>query len=107
MLIEHHQQFAERVFGDLDSGQILPVVKRTGDDHAYVVAIADAVFGTHASGVQRRTEDERTGVRAGGMRTVPEEVLWILGAEGVRDYESPSAAPRRQSTPESRPFWMN
>src|SRR6185503_4267625 len=75
------------LIGDSDSGQILPLVKRSGDDHAYVVAIADA-FGTHASGVQQ----------SGSMRTVPEEVLWILGEQGVRDYEAlPAPAPGMES----------
>jgi hypothetical protein len=67
------------LIGDSDSGQVLPIVKRAGDDHAYVVAIADA------SGVQR----------ASGART--EEVLWILGERGVRDYESLPVAPPAQS----------
>ncbi|MFZ0750240.1 MAG: heparinase II/III family protein, partial [Pyrinomonadaceae bacterium] len=34
------------LIGDSDSGQILPIVRREADDHAYVVAIADAVLGT-------------------------------------------------------------
>ncbi|HEX5704190.1 MAG TPA: alginate lyase family protein [Pyrinomonadaceae bacterium] len=69
------------LIGDSDSGQILPIVKRAGDDHAYLAAIADAALGSHASGMQR----------AGGART--EELLWILGEQGGRDYESLSAAP--------------
>jgi hypothetical protein len=79
------------LIGDSDSGQILPIVKRTGDDHLYVVAIADTVLGTHASGVQHGTH--ASGMqRAGGART--EEVLWILGEQGVRDFEGlPFAAP--------------
>lgn len=106
--------------GDSDSGQILPIVKRASDDHAYVLAVADAALGTHASGMHQhtggvRTEDAsgmhgtrassaqpaeehaggmRTGVRhASGMRTAPEEVLWILGEPGVRDYESMPVTP--------------
>ena len=71
------------LIGDSDSGQILPIVKRAGNDHAYVVAIADAALGTHASGVQQH---------GGGMRTVPEEVLWIFGEQGVRDFGSLSVA---------------
>jgi len=78
------------LIGDSDSGQILPIVRRAGDDHAYVLDLAAAVFnepqfGTHASGVQQHT---------GGVRTAPEEVLWILGAPGVRDFERlPVASP--------------
>jgi hypothetical protein len=75
------------LIGDSDSGQILPLVKRAGDDHAYVVAIADAVFGTHASGMQH----------TGRLRTVPEEMLWILGEKGVRDLERLPVAPPAQS----------
>jgi hypothetical protein len=97
------------LIGDSDSGQILPIVKRAGDDHAYVLVIADAVLGTHAygvqhasgmrtqnaSGVQQDTGGVRTSVHAGGVRT--EEVLWILGEQGVRDYDSLSAPPPAES----------
>jgi hypothetical protein len=109
------------LIGDSDSGQILPIVKRAGDDHAYVVAIADTLFGTHASGVQHaggmrtvhtniqqharavhtNVEQHARAVHtniqqhAGGVRT--EEVLWILGEQGVRDYESLSVAPGVES----------
>jgi len=71
---------------------LLPIVRRTGDDHAYVLALGAAVFqearfkivGTHASGMQH----------AGGMRTEPQELLWILGERGVRDYVGfPDAEP--------------
>lgn len=89
------------LIGDSDSGQILPIVKRMGDDHGYVVALADAIFGTHASGVHatrasgaQPAEEHAGGMRTeAGMRTVPEEVLWILGEQGVRDYESHYVAP--------------
>src|SRR5437899_4874171 len=70
------------LIGDSDSGQLLPIVRRAGNDHAYVLALGATVFheprfkpGTHASGVQH----------AGGVRTEPEELLWILGEQGVRD----------------------
>ena len=40
------------LIGDSDSGQILPIVKRAGDDHAYVLALwRRRLFRTHASGV--------------------------------------------------------
>jgi len=82
------------LIGDSDSGQILPIVKRSGDDHAYVLAVAAAALGTHASGVEQHTGGVGTSVRqhVGGKLTVPEEVLWILGEQGVRDYESLSIA---------------
>src|SRR5713226_4536343 len=80
------------LIGDTDSGQLLPIVRRTGDDHAYVLALGAAVFqearfkivGTHASGMQH----------AGGVRAEPQEWLWILGERGVRDYVGlPDAEP--------------
>src|SRR6266508_1175366 len=60
------------LIGDSDSGQVLPIVRRTADDHAYVLALGAAVFqeprfGTHAAG----------GQHAGGVRT--QEILCILG----------------------------
>src|SRR5712692_5986644 len=62
------------LIGDSDSGQVLPIVRRSGDDHAYVVALGAAVFqeprfkiaGSHAS----------------------EELLWILGEQGMRDHHA-------------------
>lgn len=85
------------LIGDSDSGQVLPIVKRAGDDHRYVVAIADALIGTHSSGVQHAGR-VRTEQHAGGMRT--EELLWILGEQGARDYQ---ALPER-SIPQSQTF---
>ncbi len=74
------------LIGDSDSGQILPIVKRAGDDHAYVLVVAAGALGTHASGVQHH---------ARGMRT--EEMLWILGEQGMHDYESLSVPPPAES----------
>src|SRR3989442_6398496 len=58
--------------------QVLPIVRRGADDHAYVLALGAAVFqaprfktGTHASG----------GQQAGCVRT-ERELLWILGEQG-------------------------
>ena len=68
------------LIGDSDSGQLLPIVRRTGDDHAYVLALGAAVF--------QETQFKIAGSRA------PEELLWILGEQGVRDYVSlPDAEP--------------
>ena len=67
------------LIGDSDSGQLLPIVRRTGDDHAYVLALGAAVF---------QEPQFKIGSRA------PEELLWILGEQGVRDYVSlPDAEP--------------
>jgi hypothetical protein len=91
------------LIGDSDSGQILPIVKHSGDDHAYVLAVAAAALGTHASGVHgtRASSAQPTEEHAGGMRTESgvriEEVLWILGEQGVHDCESLSVAPAAES----------
>jgi hypothetical protein len=72
------------LIGDTDSGQVLPIVRRTGDDHAYVLALGAAVF-------------QEPHLKIAGSRA-PEELLWILGEQGVRDYVSlpdAEAAPSR------------
>lgn len=66
------------LIGDSDSGQILPIVKREGDDHAYVLALAAA-----------ESREARFKVSA----KTPQEVLWILGEQGVREYDSLTAPP--------------
>jgi hypothetical protein len=63
------------LIGDTDSGQVLPVTRRAADDHAYALALGAAIFQEPRF---RLDEDE----------TMPEELLWILGREGVRVYES-------------------
>jgi len=66
--------------GDTDSGQLLPIIRRTGDDHAYVLALGAAVF-------------QEPHFKLAGSRA-PEELLWILGEQGVRDYVTlPDAEP--------------
>jgi hypothetical protein len=68
------------LIGDTDSGQVLPIVRRTSDDHAYVLALSAAVF-------------QETRFKVAGSRA-PEELLWILGEQGMRDYVSlPDAEP--------------
>jgi hypothetical protein len=62
------------LIGDTDSGQVLPITKRDADDHAYVLAIGasvlnDSLFKLDDSG------------------TIPEELLWLTGSEGVRTYQ--------------------
>jgi hypothetical protein len=74
------------LIGDTDSGQALPIVRRTADDHGYLLALGAAIF------QEPRFElpsDE-----------VPEELLWILGEQGVRDYRSLPDV----SMPESQAF---
>jgi hypothetical protein len=58
--------------GDTDSGQILPIVQRSADDHAYVLALGAVVFN------EPRFK----------LSFMPEEVLWLLGEEGASVYEN-------------------
>ena len=67
------------LIGDTDSGQVLPIARRGGDDHRYLLALGAAVFQEPAF------KHEDVG---------PEEVLWVLGEDGVRDFE---ALPRGQN----------
>src|SRR5258707_995240 len=62
------------LIGDSDSGQIMPIVRRAGDDHAYLLALGAAVF-----------QEPRFKLAAAAA---PEELLWILGEQGLRDYQS-------------------
>ena len=61
------------LIGDSDSGQALPIVKHAGDDHAYVLALGAAVF-------------QEPRFKIAGLQP-PEELLWILGEQGLRDYQ--------------------
>ena len=86
------------LIGDSDSGQVFPIVRRAGNDHAYILALGATVFqerrfkGTHASGVPQDSGAGQTTKHAGGVRT---ELLWILGAQGISDYDAlpPGQAP--------------
>ena len=66
------------LIGDTDSGQVLPIRRRRADDHAYLLAIGAVVF-------------KDPGLKLGSEP--PEELFWILGAEGVRAFEEMSASP--------------
>jgi hypothetical protein len=59
------------LIGDTDSGQVLPIVRRRADDHRYVLALGAAVF-------------QEPAFKDG--ESCPEEVLWVLGESGVRDF---------------------
>lgn len=56
------------LIGDSDSGQALPLRQRRADEHSHVLAIGSALF--------RDANFKMCG-------SLPEELLWILGAEGV------------------------
>lgn len=60
--------------GDTDGGQLLPIVNRTADDHAYLLSFAAVIF-----------EDSSFKLP---QVEASEELLWTLGADGVRNYES-------------------
>jgi Heparinase II/III N-terminus/Heparinase II/III-like protein len=74
------------LIGDTDSGQVLPIVRRTADDHGHVLALGAATF--REPRFELPTEE------------LPEELLWILGEQGVRDYRSLPDG----SMPESQSF---
>ncbi|MBC7910430.1 MAG: alginate lyase family protein [Pyrinomonadaceae bacterium] len=63
------------LIGDTDSGQLMPLVKRAADEHAYVLALGAAVF-------------KEPRFKLSESEASPEELLWILGAEGMSDYEN-------------------
>lgn len=63
------------LIGDTDSGQVLPLVKRAADDHAYTLAIGAAMF-------------KEPRFKLSEAEAMPEELLWVLGEEGVRTFQS-------------------
>lgn len=65
------------LIGDTDGGQVMPVVKRDGDDHAYLAAVGAALF-----------EDPTLKINDD---SAPPEVLWFLGRRGVEAYEKLAA----------------
>jgi hypothetical protein len=77
------------LIGDTDSGQVLPLVRRSADDHAYVLALGAALF-----------KEPRFKLPANDA-AMPEELLWILGEEGVRDFQN---LPEREEGTASQAF---
>src|SRR5262249_47362661 len=67
------------LIGDSDSGQILPIVKRAGDEHAYVLCLAAAAL-----------QESKFKVP-----TAPyEELLWVLGEQVFQTFQLlPNASP--------------
>lgn len=65
------------LIGDSDSGQAFPLVRRTGDEHAYLLALGAAVF-----------HEPRFKIK---NSPAPQELLWALGAQGLNDYRGLSA----------------
>ncbi|HEU5133144.1 MAG TPA: heparinase II/III family protein, partial [Pyrinomonadaceae bacterium] len=68
------------LIGDTDSGQVLPMHRRRGDDHAYLLAIGAVLFND-------------PGLKLEGVEP-PEELFWILGEEGVSAFQEMSASDR-------------
>lgn len=62
------------LIGDTDSGQVLPIVKRDADDHAYVLAVGASFL------KEPRFKKDKAG-------EITEELLWILGPEGVHEFQ--------------------
>ena len=77
------------LIGDADNGQVMPIVRRRGDEHGYLLAVGAAVF----QEPRFKISDQNT----------PEELLWILGAQGVRDYQAlrSSESPQSQAFPDA------
>ena len=61
------------LIGDSDSGQILPIVKRAGDDHAYVLSVAAAAL--HEADLKV-------------SKAPSEELVLVLGEEGLQSFQS-------------------
>lgn len=62
------------LIGDTDSGRVLPVTTRAADDHAYLLALGAALFN------EPRFKPAE--------QKMPLELLWILGREGARAFDS-------------------
>ncbi len=68
------------LIGDADGGQVLPLVKRAADDHAYLLAVGAVLF------------DEPKFKIADGP--IPVEVLWLTGKDGLEKYQAfPAPSP--------------
>jgi hypothetical protein len=69
--------------GDTDGGQVLPLVRRDADDHAYLLAVGAALF-----------REPRFKI----LEDAPEEVFRLLGPEGARAYAELETAGARSAT---------
>jgi hypothetical protein len=72
------------VIGDTDGGLVLPTVARNANDHAYLLAVGAAVF--------KEAEFKLAQLES------PQELLWVLGEEGIRNYEQLANAPKETSS---------
>jgi hypothetical protein len=72
------------LIGDTDGGQVLPIVSHTADDHRYLLPLG-AVF-YHDSDLNMPRQ------------RMPQEVLWILGEQGVNALEKLPPATKKPSS---------
>jgi hypothetical protein len=61
------------LISDTDGGQVLPIVSRSADDRAYLLALGAAVF--------KDSQFKLASLDA------PQELLWLLGEEGLQTYQ--------------------
>jgi hypothetical protein len=83
------------LIGDTDGGQVLPIVNRTADDHAYLLAFGAVIF-------------EDSGFKLKGSQG-SEELLWALGHDGVDSYQKlavSSDAVESQSFPDAGTYLL-
>ena len=59
------------LIGDMDSGQVMPIVRRAANDHSYLLAIGAVLFNEPKFKVDSE---------------LPEELFWILGSDGVQAF---------------------
>jgi hypothetical protein len=59
------------LIGDSDSGQVLPIHQRRGDDHSYLLALGAVLF-----------RDPRLKLQS----EPPDELFWILGEQGATNF---------------------
>jgi len=61
------------LIGDSDGGQVLPLIPHSADEPAYLLALGAAVFAD-------------SHFKPNWLKTPP-ELLWVLGTQGLQDYE--------------------
>jgi hypothetical protein len=71
--------------GDTDGGQVLPIGYRDANDRAYLLAIGAAVF--------KDSQFKLPGYE------VPAELLWLLGEDGLQDYDQLANSHEETSSP--------
>lgn len=81
------------LIGDTDSGQILPFVKRAGDDHAYLLAVGAVLFDEANFKI---------------LDAIPPEVFWTFGKSGAEKYQTFDLKPTQnsQAFPEAGAYVM-